>query len=210
MATITQIINDSCFIKVVWDNNDSESINKSDVKFSVNGTSVFIGDNSGDFYELKFAQITSPATGSASALLTAIKTFADTNPCSSGGGGGGIPTTGTPYKLLQYDVNGDIQQVNILTDDTGIPIVTLVNGSLKFQDDLGDNNLQLSSRQLINPLALGQTTLLDWSHEFAIALPSVIGNGSFANDAAAGAFGLVSGDLYYTNVAGDFILKIKS
>lgn len=92
MSYIKQIIDDSCFIRIVWDNNDTDNLNKESVKFSITGNDVFINDNSGFFQRLNYSLITSPATGSASALLTAIKTFADTNPCESGGGGGGATT----------------------------------------------------------------------------------------------------------------------
>lgn len=92
---ITQIIDDSCFIRVVWSNNDSDNLNKTDVKFHLSGNDVFISDNSGYFQRLDYTKITSPAVASASLLRDAIKTFADTNPCSGGGGAAWGSITGT-------------------------------------------------------------------------------------------------------------------
>lgn len=126
---------------------------------------------------------------------------------ASNGGGGGIPTTGTPYKALQYDSAGDIQETNILTDDTGILTLSLVNGGKRLLDDIGNNAIQISQRQLIADD--GSTAHITWNNVLGMVFETVMANGSFANDAAAGAFGLTSGMPYYTNVAGEGILKIK-
>ena len=126
---------------------------------------------------------------------------------SKNNSGNSISNTGTPFKALQYDANGDIQEVNIFVDDTGIPFIVMVNGSRKLIDDASFNALQISARQLI--ANDGITVHINWENVLGMILSTVIANGSIANDAAAGVFGLTSGMPYYTNVAGEGILKIK-
>lgn len=180
--------------------------------------------------------------------LTGNITVTAANPTA----GSGIPTTGTPYKMIQYDVNGDAQEVFVITDDSGVDSFDIrtrqgydTSGNLvigwnyqTLYDTSGVAVMQWNTRQLIdsatnetvdwenkrlsdvngksvswgerNLLAAdGSTVHINWTETLGMVLSSVIANGSFADDTAAGLAGLTTGMPYYTNVAGEGILKIK-
>lgn len=87
--------------------------------------------------------------------------------------------------------------------------------------ETGSNSLYLHNGLGVTNLATGKTNSLFYGTMNATAatqmlrinaghinLPIVLTNGSFANNAAALAGGLASGDLYYTDTAGEYIIKI--
>ena len=106
-----------------------------------------------------------------------------------------VPSTGgTPYKLLQYDVAGDIQEVD------------------KFTDESGAVSIKIDARGLLNP---NGNIAVYWGDDdqlevgaIKFILSQAIANGSFVDNAAAVAVLGDTGSVYYTDVAGEYILKI--
>lgn len=112
----------------------------------------------------------------------------------------------TDGTIGEYDITADTFSV-IFYDDTGVLSLVLTNGSKRMLDDAGANSVQISARQLIADD--GGSLNLSWDNVLGIVLNTVMANGSLLDDAAAGVFGLTAGMPYYTNVAGEGILKIK-
>ena len=69
-----------------------------------------------------------------------------------------IPDTGTAYKLLQYDVNGDIQETNDITDDAGVTSYNTI--TRRITDSSNDKSVDGEVRALTN-VAVGD--ILQWN-----------------------------------------------
>jgi hypothetical protein len=114
-------------------------------------------------------------------------------------------TTGSYNTALGYEAN--FGSGNLL-NATAVGMRALV---------AADNSLVLGSINGINGasadvnVGIGTTTPQRALHVKSTALTTVRIEGlpTFPNDAAAGAGGLVTGDLYVSNVLGDLILKVK-
>jgi hypothetical protein len=77
---------------------------------------------------------------------------------------GGIPNTGTAYKLLQYDVNGDIQETNSLTDDAGV--ISFDTITRRINDSTGIKSFDGEGRELCTTSG---TPLVSWADGVVIA-----------------------------------------
>lgn len=151
------------------------------------------------------------ATFSASSLIS-VQTIL-------GGDMGQIQTSAGAVTLLsnttEDTISSTIQvyQTDIFmqsTDETKIAQITLnANGSTNIRSDDGDtlSNIEvaLSAITLASNDATNQTVLTIGPNKFNIQ-----GLQTFANDAAAGAGGLVAGDLYKHSAGGHTALYIKA
>lgn len=129
-----------------------------------------------------------------------------------GGEGGGI----------NFAVNGDLgdggtEAAHI--DDNGtfffdtyfINSNSINSGNRWLTDSGGNNSIQWEDRQLESS---DESTSIDYYNTTEVRIlknanmVQVLNNGSFANNAAAISGGLTAGQVYYTDVAGEYILKI--
>lgn len=106
MSFIQQITDESCFVRLIWDDGTEEDINKTDLKLFIRSGMVVVEDDSPFIGEIDYTKVTNPVSASALILHDAIRVFADTNPCDSSGGGTGDvigPASATDDNIATFD-----------------------------------------------------------------------------------------------------------
>lgn len=106
MSFVQQVTDESCFVRLIWDDGTEQDINKSDIKIFLREDLVVIEDDSPFSAEIDYTKVTNPISASALILHDAIVVFADTNPCDAGGGGSGDvvgPASATDDNIATFD-----------------------------------------------------------------------------------------------------------
>lgn len=103
MSFIQQITDESCFVRLIWDDGTEQDINKTDLKLFIRSGMVVVEDDSPFSAEIDYTKVTNPVSASALILHDAIRVFADTNPCDSPGGTFD-PTIISGYDSTKYQV----------------------------------------------------------------------------------------------------------